>query len=96
MDVSDQADKERPLRPKEEERKSEYECGIKTSLFLRSEVTLPSLPAHICLDAILERRQEAGGNLNIPKLFQSLSGFALIAEIKVNSFHFSRMGTCEE
>lgn len=48
VDTNDRVDKEMPLRPKLEERKSECELGFKTSLFLHSEVThfLNSLLTH--------------------------------------------------
>lgn len=97
VDASDQADKEMPLRPKLEERKEWMWTWIQDfplpSLWSH---TLPSLPAHTHLDATLEQRQEAGGNLNIPKLFKSLNGFASMVETKVSSFYFSVVGTCEE
>lgn len=68
LEPCDLEDKEIPLSPKElEERMGQCGHGSMTSVSLHSEVT-EALPAHTCRSTILERSQEAGGNLNVPEL----------------------------
>lgn len=82
-----------PLRPKELEERMRT-CGheSETFLFVHSEVT-KVLPAHRLLDITLEKSQEAGGNLNLPKLIKSLNRVRLVDGTMFSFSHFSVVGT---